>query len=196
MRTLRRLLRWGLELSAVASALLFAAAVAAWAHSHSHWDRARWYDVSGTHGVGAAASSGTLDLWALDDTDQPGDAGGQGAAGSSSLAGFSGESEAGAVEPYGFNLRMGSRPVWGFAGLHFLRRDTPFVERALLVPFWLPACLFAVLPAVRGYRAVVRFRRWRRRAREGCCPACGYDLRATPDRCPECGAVPPVKSVE
>jgi hypothetical protein len=49
------------------------------------------------------------------------------------------------------------------------------------------ACL---LPALRIAGPVRRARRARRRRKRGLCPTCGYDLRASPDRCPECGATP------
>jgi hypothetical protein len=50
---------------------------------------------------------------------------------------------------------------------------------------WLPTLLTAVLPAIWLYR----FLKARRAHRPGLCQHCGYDLRATPDRCPECGTV-------
>jgi hypothetical protein len=53
------------------------------------------------------------------------------------------------------------------------------------VPLYLPMLLFALLPLLR-LRAALRH------GKRGpdLCPACDYDLRATPDKCPECGATP------
>ena len=57
-------------------------------------------------------------------------------------------------------------------------------EREVVVPYWFALALF-VLPPLLWLRAHRRRRQWQRA--EGC-PTCGYDLRATPGRCPECGA--------
>ena len=54
----------------------------------------------------------------------------------------------------------------------------------LVVPHWAVATALFVLP---GSVVVRRTRAFLRRSRKRC-PACGYDLRATPGRCPECWA--------
>ena len=51
---------------------------------------------------------------------------------------------------------------------------------------------FAIALAVAAGGTVLYLRKWRedlreRRVRDGHCAACGYDLRASPERCPECG---------
>lgn len=60
------------------------------------------------------------------------------------------------------------------------------VERAVLLPLWIPAALTGTLVAFAW--------RKRRRRKDGACPRCGYDLSGlptgngtTPPTCPECG---------
>jgi hypothetical protein len=79
----------------------------------------------------------------------------------------------------------------GRLGFAYARIDYGSGELRLAAyfPHWSVVALLAVLPAA-SVRATVRRRR---RTATGLCPSCGYDLRATPDRCPECGAVPQVK---
>jgi hypothetical protein len=90
------------------------------------------------------------------------------------------------VTPVPFRMVYASdkgRTRWGFA---FDRLEGPFGPYTLIIfPLWLPAALFAALPVARG----ALFVRRRRRVGEGCCRKCGYDLRATPDRCPESGTI-------
>jgi hypothetical protein len=58
----------------------------------------------------------------------------------------------------------------------------------LLVPYWMILAPLLILPAAQ-LRASVRDQRSRRRTRRGLCGHCGYDLRGSRDRCPECGAL-------
>jgi hypothetical protein len=74
----------------------------------------------------------------------------------------------------------------GFLGFgHGSLMRPSFAGSVISVPFWGVIVVTLVLPL-----SAVRRRWWDRRLiREGRCRACGYDLRATPGRCPECGAL-------
>jgi hypothetical protein len=88
------------------------------------------------------------------------------------------------------------RNVFGFGANHLTQSAAPPGERAanigvVILPLWLPLLVSAILP-------LLWFRQWkhrRNRNRPGLCAFCGYDLRASPDRCPECGTIPPEKEI-
>ena len=87
----------------------------------------------------------------------------------------------------GFTSRAGDLSFYGW------RAPQPFTpgrpEQVGMI-FAVVFLITALLPLVRTLELVVSFVRRlgkRREARRGLCPSCGYDLRESPERCPECG---------
>lgn len=78
---------------------------------------------------------------------------------------------------------------WKSGGIQWAGYDlagpNPLSQRLLVLPLAYVAVPLALLPAGWG---IARLRSGRRK-HEGTCPTCGYDLRASPGRCPECGTM-------
>jgi hypothetical protein len=74
----------------------------------------------------------------------------------------------------GFAILSGSPPLVGEPEGRWV---------AVRTPYWLPVILCVVATIRFGWRQWVH----QQRRKSGLCVHCGYDLRTTPDRCPECG---------
>ncbi|MFI5380142.1 MAG: hypothetical protein ACHRHE_12655 [Tepidisphaerales bacterium] len=85
----------------------------------------------------------------------------------------------------GTEIYPGRAGLWG---------RLPGVGRFVTVPHWFLILLTLAFPASVYWRARRKRRRKQRRIALGLCPMCGYDLRASPDRCPECGTATPARA--
>ena len=85
------------------------------------------------------------------------------------------------LETLGFDVVGGSRVWYG---------NDPIRVRGVGVslPWWYLLLLAAAAPLETLGRRMWAQRPSERRRRAGLCVACGYDLRASGERCPECGA--------
>jgi hypothetical protein len=80
------------------------------------------------------------------------------------------------IETFGRSIRN----RMGFA---FFPSSEPARGGELIAPIWSVEVITVVIPAL----WMSMYIRQRRRRKDNLCIVCGYDLRATSDRCPECG---------
>jgi len=178
---MKRLLRWMFNFAAAVSALLLVATCVLWVRSY--WDgdvgREEWEEVTPTRRMCVFSEPGR----------------------------FGGE-----IETAETGTRFGGKSVlvhhrpwdrgWGrtCVGVNFIRTTwgviTPigngefFTVTWAIVPYRVLALPFLVFGGVWLAFAALRRHAVTRRSAAMRCPVCGYDLRATPDRCPECGTIP------
>jgi hypothetical protein len=188
----RRLLRILLDAATVLSLVLCVAAAVLWVRSHQYadrWARLQFVPRTGNYWQQVISHRGVL-VWAAEEPiRRTFEEGGPG------LGWHHRAWEARAENPIIPHLLW--RPTrlqqWGFA-YHRGRQvemeeqgNWPIVPHDVFAaPYWFIVLSLAVGPtlaAVRWSRAY----KARSRSRRGLCQHCGYDCRATPQRCPECG---------
>ena len=159
---MRRLTRSLLTLWPAASLLLCAAACALWVRSHSHLMAVVPIRTS-SHLYGVSVVRGGVYLLRT-------------------------EPPAGSVQRPLVNLPLRKDVSYmtvphRLAGFGYMRASEGFP--AVRVPAWFVVLLLGVIPLPTLWSRTRRARR----SRAGLCPRCGYDLRGSPERCPECGTV-------
>jgi hypothetical protein len=164
--------------SAAVSLLLCVALCILWVRSYWRWDSLRWVNPEReTYGV--RSEQGSLHFW-------HGSPGGDGSGGMPLP-------DNGQTFQFGSGIvkddSVLSFPATTFAGFGVGNRRQAITATSywqtgsLFMPSWFASAMLAILP-------YLWFRRWRRNRPAKMvrrCPFCGYDLRATPERCPECG---------
>jgi hypothetical protein len=86
-----------------------------------------------------------------------------------------------------FTTTSGSRKCFIFRWESFPSSNQKPRQFSLSMSYGALLLASSILPALRGWQLL----RARKRQSENLCPQCGYDLRATPERCPECGRETP-----
>ena len=92
------------------------------------------------------------------------------------------------IRRYEAELKTLRKPgTWEWAGFSnfatLWRPQYSSAPRYIVVPLWIP-CLLCVISLY-----LLPLHRRRKRLRLGLCLGCGYDLRASSEKCPECGQV-------
>jgi hypothetical protein len=85
--------------------------------------------------------------------------------------------------PIGKDASPDAIKVFERGGISIRRSGSPFNTWVVALPFWFLIVITAICPLLWMRRALRRKAPYR-------CAHCGYDLRATPDLCPECGKAP------